>query len=249
MFERYTERARRVIFFARYEASQFGSTAIETEHMLLGLLREDRNLVNRFIGGVVPAEIIREEIQARIPMREKVATSVDLPLTHECKRILAYAAEEAERLRHRHIGTEHLFLGILREGNCGAAQILNGHGLQLEAIREELAKHGLTPDPEGGIIGGTLRTAIGALRPFFGRSPVLPAAGVVPDAETARKIAEAVWLPLYGAETIAGQMPLQVELKHNVWIVNGSAAEDSALFAFILQMNGQILSVGRGKAQ
>src|SRR5262249_6311417 len=151
-FERYTERARRVIFFARYEASQFGSTTIETEHMLLGLLREDRNLVNRFIGGAVPAEKIREEIQARIPMREKVATSVDLPLTHECRRILAYAAEEAERLDHRHIGTEHLLLGILREQNCGAAQILIGHGVRLDAIREELTKHGLAPDPEGGII-------------------------------------------------------------------------------------------------
>ena len=249
MFERYTERARRVIFFARYEASQFGSTTIETEHMLLGLLREDRNLVNRFIGGVVPTEIIREEIQARIPMREKVATSVDLPLTHECKRILAYAAEEAERLQHRHIGTEHLFLGILREGNCGAAQILNGHGLQLEAIREELARSVAEPEPGGGMFQGALRGTLGAFRSILGRNPELPAAGVVPDAETARKIAEAVWLPLYGAETIAGQMPLQVELKHNVWVVSGSAAEDSALFAFILQMNGQILSVGRGKAR
>jgi hypothetical protein len=249
MFERYTERARRVIFFGRYEASQFGSTTIETEHLLLGLLREDKNLANRFVGEHVSAEQIRQEAQVRIPTREKVATSIDLPLSAECKRILAYAAEEAERLAHRHIGTEHLFLGILREQNCGAAQILNGHGLQLDTIREELTKHGLAPDPEGGIIGGTLRTAISALRPFFGRSPVLPAGGVVPDAETARKIAEAVWLPLYNAETIAGQMPLQVELKHNVWVVSGSAAEDSALFAFILQMNGQILSVGRGKAQ
>jgi hypothetical protein len=248
MFERYTERARRVIFFGRYEASQFGSTTIETEHLLLGLLREDRNLTNRFVGGHVSAEQIRQEAQVRIPKREKVATSIDLPLSNESKRILAYAAEEAERLGHRHIGTEHLFLGILREQNCGAAQILNGHGLQLDTIREELTKHGLPPE-EGGIIGGTLRPAIGALRSFFGRSPVLPAGGVVADAETARKIAEAVWLPLYNAETIAGQMPLHVELKHNVWVVTGSAAEDSALFVFILQMNGQILSVGRGKAQ
>jgi hypothetical protein len=249
MFERYTERARRVIFFGRYEASQFGSTTIETEHLLLGLLREDRNLANRFVGGHVSAEQIRQEAQVRIPMREKVATSIDLPLSNECKRILAYAAEEAERLRHRHIGTEHLFLGILREANCGAAQILNGHGLKLEAIREELARSIAEPEPGGGMLQGALRGTLGAFRSILGRNPVLPAAGVVPDAETARKIAEAVWQPLFGAETIAGQMPLQVELKHNVWVVSGSAAEDSALFAFILQMNGQILSVGRGKAQ
>ena len=184
----------------------------------------------------------------RIPMREKVATSIDLPLSNECKRILAYAAEEAERLRHRHIGTEHLFLGILREGNCGAAQILNGHGLKLESIREELARSVAEPEP-GGMLQGALRGTLGHFRSILGRNPVLPAAGVVPDAETARKIAEAVWQPLYGTETIAGQMPLQVELKHNVWVVSGSASEDSALFAFILRMNGQILSVGRGKAQ
>jgi hypothetical protein len=133
--------------------------------------------------------------------------------------------------------------------NCGAAQILNGHGVQLEAIREELTKNPLAAEPEGGTIGGTLRAGFGALRGFFGRGAGLPAAGVVPDAETARKIAEAVWQPVYGAETIAGQMPLHVELKHNVWVVSGSAAEESALFVFILQMNGQILSVGRGKAQ
>ena len=247
MFERYTERARRVIFFGRYEASQFGSTTIETEHLLLGLLREDKNLANRFVGEHVSAEQIRQEAQVRIPTREKVATSIDLPLSAECKRILAYAAEEAERLAHRHIGTEHLFLGILREQNCGAAQILNGHGLQLDTIREELARSRNEQEPE--IIGGTLRAGLGALRSLFGRSPALPAAGVVPDADTARKIAEVVWQPLYGAETIAGQMPLQVELKHNVWLVSGSAAEDSALFVFILQTNGQILSVGRGKAQ
>ena len=115
MFERYTERARRVIFFARYEASQFGSTTIETEHLLLGLIREDKNLTNRFLRNHSSIESIRKEIEGRTTIREKVSTSIDLPLSNECKRILAYAAEEAERLNHRHIGTEHLLLGILRE--------------------------------------------------------------------------------------------------------------------------------------
>src|SRR2546421_7642590 len=103
MFERYTERARRVIFFARYEASQFGSTTIETEHLLLGLIREDRNLASRFLRNH-PFEGIRKEIEHRSMIREKVSTSIDLPLSNECKRILAYAAEEMERLNHRHIG-------------------------------------------------------------------------------------------------------------------------------------------------
>src|SRR5213595_815628 len=140
MFERYTERARRVIFFARYEASQFGSTTIETEHLLLGLIREDKNLTNRFLRNHSSIESIRKEIEGRTTIREKVSTSIDLPLSSECKRILAYAAEEAERLNHRHIGTEHLLLGILREEKCVAAEILHERGLRLNAIREELAR-------------------------------------------------------------------------------------------------------------
>src|SRR4029453_837086 len=140
MFERYTERARRVIFFARQEAVQFGSTTIETEHLLLGLIREDKNLTNRFLRNHSSSESIRKEIEGRLTIREKFSTSIDLPLSNECKRILAYAAEEAERLRHRHIGTEHLLLGILREEKCVAAEILHERGLRLNAIREELAR-------------------------------------------------------------------------------------------------------------
>ena len=131
MFERYTEKARRVIFFARYEASQFGSPYIETEHLLLGLLREDKALANRFLRSHAAVESIRKQIEAHTTIREKVSTSVDLPLSHECKRVLAYGAEEAERLSHKHIGTEHLLLGLLREEKCFAAEILHERGLRL----------------------------------------------------------------------------------------------------------------------
>ncbi len=140
MFERYTEKARRVIFFARYEASQFGSPYIETEHLLLGLLREDKALTNRFLRSHASVESIRKQIEAHTTIREKVSTSVDLPLSNECKRVLAYAAEEAERLSHKHIGTEHLLLGLLREEKSFAAEILQERGLKLAGIREELSR-------------------------------------------------------------------------------------------------------------
>jgi ATP-dependent Clp protease ATP-binding subunit ClpC len=140
MFERYTEKARRVIFFARYEASQFGSPFIETEHLLLGLLREDKALTNRFLRSHASIEAIRKQIEGRTPIREKVSTSVDLPLSQECKRVLAYAAEEAERLAHKHIGTEHLLLGLLREDKSFAAEILHERGLRLSTLREELSR-------------------------------------------------------------------------------------------------------------
>lgn len=141
MFERYTEKARRVIFFARYEASQFGAPAIEAEHILLGLMREDKGLTNRFFRhSQASIESIRKEIEGRTILREKVSTSVDLPLSPEAKRVLAYAAEESERLQHRHIGTEHLLLGLLREEKSVAAEILYERGLRLNAIREELTR-------------------------------------------------------------------------------------------------------------
>ena len=152
MFERYTEKARRVIFFARYEASQFGSPYIETEHLLLGLLREDKALTNRFLRSHASVESIRKQIEGHTTIREKVSTSVDLPLSNECKRVLAYAAEEAERLSHKHIGTEHLLLGLLREEKCFAAEILQERGLRLPAIREELQRttQEKVPSSQGG---------------------------------------------------------------------------------------------------
>jgi ATP-dependent Clp protease ATP-binding subunit ClpC len=140
MFERYTEKARRVIFFARYEASQFGSPYIETEHLLLGLLREDKALANRFLRSHSSIESVRRQIEGRTTLREKVSTSVDLPLSQECKRVLTYAAEEAERLSHKHIGTEHLLLGLLREEKSFAAEILHERGLRLSTLREELGR-------------------------------------------------------------------------------------------------------------
>jgi len=140
MFERYTEKARRVIFFARYEASQFGSPYIETEHLLLGLLREDKALTNRFLKSQSSVESIRKQIEAHTTIREKVSTSVDLPLCNESKRVLAFAAEEAERMTHKHIGTEHLLLGLLREEKCFAAELLREREVTLSTVREELAR-------------------------------------------------------------------------------------------------------------
>jgi hypothetical protein len=140
MFERYTEKARRAIFFARYEASQFGSPQIESEHLLLGLLRENRELARRLIGPHNSADSIRREIERVTAVRDKTSTSVDLPLSKECQRALVEAGEEADLLSHKFIGSEHVLLGILREAGSFAAQLVHNHGLTIEALREELAK-------------------------------------------------------------------------------------------------------------
>jgi len=238
MFERYTERARRVIFFACKEAVQFGSPTIESEHLLLGLFREDKDLTLRFLPNQASTEIVRRDIEARTTIREKISTSTDLPLSNECKRILAYAAEENERLLHSHIGTEHLLLGILREERCMAAEILQQYGLGVSAIREELARFPMQ-----------VAQRVSFLPHEMGSAPTLTTGDVVPDADTAKRIAEAVWIPRYGADTVARQAPVKVELvklelKFNVWIVTGSSSTEAPLFAFILQTNGRILDVG-----
>ena len=103
------------------------------------MLREDKALANRFLRSHAAVESIRKQIEANSVIREKTSTSVDLPLSNESKRVLAYAAEEAERLGHKHIGTEHLLLGLLREENCFASNILKERGIELAKAREELA--------------------------------------------------------------------------------------------------------------
>jgi uncharacterized protein (TIGR02246 family) len=140
MFERFTEKARRVIFFARYEASQYGSMTIEPEHLLLGLFREDQVLARKLLGEKGGSQSLRDEIESHITRGERISTSVEVPLSLECKRILNKAAEEAERLASKHIGTEHLLLGIFHEQECFAARLLRERGLKLEETRDAIAR-------------------------------------------------------------------------------------------------------------
>ena len=133
MFEAYTEQARRVIFFSRYEASEFGSPYIEADFLLLALLREDKSILTRWLGA--DADYLREEIERQLPRLEKTSTSVDLPLSNEAKRVLAHAAEEVERLGNSQITPEHLFLGLLRDPTSRAGRLLLDHGVAIEAVR------------------------------------------------------------------------------------------------------------------
>ena len=146
MFERYTEKARRAIFFARYEASQFGSPYIATDHVLLGLLRENKYILVNILR-LQDEDTVRREIETRSGKKEKTSTQIDLPLDDESKRVLKYAAEEADRLNHRHIGTEHLLLGLAHEEKSFAAHLLQARGFNPQKFREDLLKP--TPAMEG----------------------------------------------------------------------------------------------------
>jgi ATP-dependent Clp protease ATP-binding subunit ClpC len=140
MFERYTAKARRVIFMARYEVSQLGADAIGTEHLLLGLLREEKSLLSRFFPARPSIDVIRKQIEGRVAVREKIPTSLEVPLSVEAQNVLRYGAEEADSLSHRGIKPEHLFLGLLREKGSLGAEVLRENGVEYGAVRKELEK-------------------------------------------------------------------------------------------------------------
>ena len=138
MFERYTEKARRVVFFACYEASQYGSPFIETEHLLLGLLREDYRTAKHLLPELKSAEYIRQQIENRITRGERFSTAVEVPLSADCKRVLKLAAVESGAWGHHHVGTEHLLMGLLQVPTSLAATVLNAQGIDLARVREKI---------------------------------------------------------------------------------------------------------------
>ena len=153
MFDRFTSRALRVLFYARSQVSQLGSSTVEPEHILLGVLDEGKGLGSRFLartGGTL--DDLRRDIVRRLPKREPISESDDIPFGAPCERVLLYAAEEADRLLHKAVGTEHLLLGLLREERGVAAEVLAARGLRIEAVREailQLLSSGEQPEPPG----------------------------------------------------------------------------------------------------
>ena len=141
MFERYTEQARRAIFFARYEASQYGSPKIDTEHLLLGTLRTDSRLTRALFDDIGSAGSIRKEIEAQTERGPVISTSVEMPLSTESKRVLDLAADSAEKLGHRYVDTVHLILGMLRVEGCLAARILNSRSVDAKKVEQKIAAH------------------------------------------------------------------------------------------------------------
>ncbi|HEX3553953.1 MAG TPA: ATP-dependent Clp protease ATP-binding subunit [Thermoanaerobaculia bacterium] len=139
MFEKYNEKARRALFFARYEASKLGSRVIESEHILLGILREGEETVSEiFRRFQVKPEDIRREIEGERVFVERISSTAELPLSEESKKILAYASHEAESMLHATVGSEHLLIGILRVEGCTAMRILAQHGFDVYTVREEV---------------------------------------------------------------------------------------------------------------
>jgi len=140
MFEKYTDKARRVLFFARYEASQFGASTITSAHLLLGLVREaERTTMQMMEQMGVNIQDLKERIISQAAYKKQAAaTTVEIPLSEETKRVLHYALKESMSLNHKYVGVEHILLGILRDEHAFASQLLVEMGADLYRAKEIL---------------------------------------------------------------------------------------------------------------
>ena len=162
MFNKFTERARKVILLAKEEAKRFNHDYIGTEHILLGLIREGEGVAAAVLQklGLSP-EKIRLEVEKLVQSGPTTMVSGDIPFTPKAKKVIELAMEEARSLGHNYIGTEHLLLGLIREGEGVASQVLMNLGLDLNRVRSEvitLLGSSTPATPTAGGTGGRTKT-------------------------------------------------------------------------------------------
>ncbi len=160
VFERFTDRARRVVVLAQAQARLLNHDYIGTEHILLGLIEEGEGIAARALAALdVPFDAVRREIQEMVGEGRSVPTG-HIPFTPRAKKVLELSLREALQLGHNYIGTEHILLGLVREGEGVAAQVLQKLGADLDRVRaaviQQLSARGISPgpvegrEPEGG---------------------------------------------------------------------------------------------------
>jgi len=152
MFDRFTERARKVIILAKEEAKRFNHDYIGTEHILLGLIKEGESVAAAVLQNLgLSLDTIRLEVEKLVQFGPSTIVSGDIPFTPKAKKVIELAMDEARRLGHNYIGTEHLLLGLIKEGEGVASHVLMNVGLDLNKVRSEVIKLlGSSAPPQGG---------------------------------------------------------------------------------------------------
>jgi ATP-dependent Clp protease ATP-binding subunit ClpC len=171
MFDRFTERARKVIILAKEEARRFNHDYIGTEHILLGLIKEGESVAAAVLQNIgLSLDTIRLEVEKLVQFGPSTVVSGDIPFTPKAKKVIELAMDEARRLGHNYIGTEHLLLGLIKEGEGVASHVLQNIGLDLNKVRSEVIKllGAATPQSHDGAAapGGKARTKTPALDAF-----------------------------------------------------------------------------------
>jgi ATP-dependent Clp protease ATP-binding subunit ClpC len=170
MFDRFTERARKVIILAKEEARRFNHDYIGTEHILLGLIKEGESVAAAVLQNLgLSLDTIRLEVEKLVQFGPSTVVSGDIPFTPKAKKVIELAMDEARRLGHNYIGTEHLLLGLIKEGEGVASHVLQNIGLDLNKVRSEVIKllgatNPQNPTPENAT--GKARTKTPALDAF-----------------------------------------------------------------------------------
>ena len=141
MHDKFTERVRKVIYLAREEAARLQHDYIGTEHLLLGVIREGEGIAATVLNNLgLDLDRIRQEVENMVSASGGTMTIGEIPFTPRAKRVLELAVEEARSLGHNYVGTEHLLLGLIREGEGVAAKVLLELGVDRKRVREETLK-------------------------------------------------------------------------------------------------------------
>ncbi|PWU10376.1 MAG: Clp protease, partial [Verrucomicrobia bacterium] len=154
MMNNFTPRAQQVLALARKEADRFNHNYVGTEHLLLGLIKLGQGVaVNVLQKMGLDLETVRQEVEKQVGAGPETKMSGNIPYTPRVKKVLALASKEAKSLQHSYVGTEHILLGLLREGEGVAARVLKGLDIDLERTRNEIMKeldpNFTVPDGEG----------------------------------------------------------------------------------------------------
>ena len=177
MFERFTDRARKVMALANQEAQRFNHEYVGTEHILLGLVKEGQGVAANVLHNLqVDLKKIRLEVEKIVKSGPNMVTMGKLPQTPRAKKVIEFAIEEARNLGHNYVGTEHLLLGLLREHDGVAAQVLMNLGLKLDDVRAEVLNIlGATMEGEGRPGRAPRKSSGGTVSPR--RRPSIPSGG------------------------------------------------------------------------
>jgi ATP-dependent Clp protease ATP-binding subunit ClpC len=177
MFERFTERARKVVVLAQEEARHFNHNYIGTEHLLLGLLREDEGVAARALAALgVTLDEVREQVESIVGYGEE-GTGAQAPFTPRSKKVLELALREALQLGHNYIGTEHILLGLVRESEGVAARVLSNLDVDPDKVRREVVRMLGSEDEE---VGESSRARSWHSRAHAKRAPVQGTGGLAP---------------------------------------------------------------------
>ena len=244
MFERYNESARRVLFYARQEVSDLGSQGIAPAHLLVGVIRDGRNGAARMLAAAgVSEQVLRQAMQRQLPVGPRVPPAMEVPFEAGTKRALELAGAEADALGQRHIGPEHLLMGVLRAQDPITSALLAERGVQLGEVRR-IAASGATPAVSRWLPAAADVLALNAIRERLQRAENEGNADVIAEAMAEDVVVMVPNEPVQEGRQVAASFVRRMLEEQRAWFdrtieyvsdevgVHGDVAFDRGRFSF-----------------